>query len=290
MTGSLRRFPVRVCMLSDWIVGTGEGRAGDVDATVRRDGDGLPFIPAKSLTGIWRDACEQVAAWLGAPGQEANPWRGWVDWIFGSQPDVTTDAARIAHRGPQPAALALSPARLPRLLRDACRGRSALLAAAVLVRPGVAIDDYTGVASDDMLRVEERARPETLEAWAEFTAFDDDAVPLPAEFLLRAGATAIDGLGGKRNRGAGACWLLLPGTDLPSSEALIPATPRPADQRLAELAADTAMLDNPGPAPQHQPSGPRLAVPAATADHPGTLRQSGSGPGPRTTWRVTFEV
>jgi CRISPR-associated protein Csx10 len=67
VTGLPLTFPVRAHMLSDWIVGTGEGRVGDVDATVRRDSDGLPFIPAKTLTGIWRDACEQVGAWLGGP-------------------------------------------------------------------------------------------------------------------------------------------------------------------------------------------------------------------------------
>ena len=56
VSGLQGEFPVRVLMLSDWIVGTGEGRVGEVDATVRRDADGLPFVPAKTLTGIWRDA------------------------------------------------------------------------------------------------------------------------------------------------------------------------------------------------------------------------------------------
>ena len=45
-------FTLRVHMLSDWAIGTGEGRVGEVDATVRRDSDGLPFVPAKTLTGI----------------------------------------------------------------------------------------------------------------------------------------------------------------------------------------------------------------------------------------------
>jgi CRISPR-associated protein Csx10 len=75
MTGLPPAFTVQVHMLSDWIVGTGEGRVGDVDATVRRDADGLPFVPAKTLTGIWRDACEQVAGWIGGPG-DGDPWLG----------------------------------------------------------------------------------------------------------------------------------------------------------------------------------------------------------------------
>ena len=231
-------FPVHVHMLSDWIVGTGEGRTGAVDAIVRRDSDGLPFIPAKTLTGIWRDACEQVAAWFGGSDAAANPWPDWVDWIFGSQPDVTGDRTADAHQAPRPAALALSPARMPLPVRDACRYRPALQAAAILLRPGVAIDDETGVAIDDMLRLEERARPGVLKSLAEFTTPDGGDLPAAAELLLRAGAAAVDGLGGKRNRGAGRCWLLLPGMTGPD-EAAAPAAPRPADARPSCLSAPT---------------------------------------------------
>jgi CRISPR-associated protein Csx10 len=261
-------------MLSDWIVGTGQGRVGDVDATVRRDGDGLPFVPAKTLTGIWRDACEQVAGWLAAPGAEAagNPWLAWVDWLFGSQPDRTGDRAAAERRAPQPAALSLSPARLPGALRAACRSRPALRAAAATLRPGVAIDHQTGVARDDMLRVEERARPGLLTAEAEFAVAGDE-LPAPAELLLRAGAAAIDSLGGKRNRGAGRCWILLPGMPAapaaqadPEGEATVaapvPAAQRPADERLAELVRDPALLDHPAPPGLYARPAARLTTPA----------------------------
>ncbi len=291
MTGLPAAFPVRVHMLSDWIVGTGEGRVGDVDATVRRDAGGLPFVPAKTLTGVWRDACEQVAGWL--DGGDGTSWQAWVDWIFGSQPDRPSDLTATAHRGPAPAALALSPARLPAAVRGACRDRPALQAAAVFLRPGVAIDDQTGVARDDMLRLEERARPAVLEALAEFKIHDPAApepagLPRPAELLLRAGAAAVDSLGGKRNRGAGRCWLLLPGITGPVGPAVltpVPATPRPPDDRLAELASDLDFLDSPGPPPRRTEKMPRLVLPAAEgtrADaHPKPARQ---------TLRITFEV
>jgi CRISPR-associated protein Csx10 len=279
MTALASVFQVRVCMLSDWIVGTGEGRVGDVDATVRRDGDGLPFVPAKTLTGIWRDACEQAAGWLG--GQDGG-WQAWVDWIFGSQPDARGDRAWAARRAPQAAALALSPARSPAAVREACRHRPALRAAAVTLRPGVAIDDETGLARDDMLRLEERARPGVLLALAELAIPGSGDVPLAAELLLRAGAAAVDALGGKRNRGAGRCWLLLPGMTGPlgmtAATAPVPAAARPADPRLAELAAITALLDDPGPPPAHDRPAATLMVPGA------------GGGGERTIRRVTFEV
>src|SRR5690606_9013632 len=75
---------VVVSMRSDWIVGSGRGRAGGIDATVQRDADGLPYIPAKTLTGVLRDAAERVVA-IVEPGAD-GPWHEWLVWTFGAQP------------------------------------------------------------------------------------------------------------------------------------------------------------------------------------------------------------
>ena len=40
----------------DWRVGTGKGLRGEVDERVRRDATGLPVVPARTLTGMWREA------------------------------------------------------------------------------------------------------------------------------------------------------------------------------------------------------------------------------------------
>ena len=104
MSGLPPTFTVRVHMLSDWIVGTGEGRVGEVDATVRRDGDGLPFVPAKTLTGIWRDACEQVAGWLGGRGRgQTTPGsRGWTGCSGRSRTGpATVPRGRTGRRSPR---------------------------------------------------------------------------------------------------------------------------------------------------------------------------------------------
>ena len=295
MTALGSGFLVRVCMLSDWIVGTGEGRVGDVDATVRRGHDGLPFVPAKTLTGIWRDACEQVVKLLATAGTP-NPWQAWLDWIFGSQPDAPGDSAARARLEPQRAQLALSPARLSGPVRAACENRPALLAAAVVVRPGVKIDDQAGVAVEDMLRAEERARPGWLESRADFPFLTDPELPVPAEFLLRAGAAVVDALGGRRNRGAGRCWILPPGVGdqaepIENGEAAefpVPAAARPADHRLAELTADTNLLDDPGPPPAFGFLAPKLAPYASQAPgHGDGQREQAQG---RVTWQVTLEV
>jgi CRISPR/Cas system CMR subunit Cmr4 (Cas7 group RAMP superfamily) len=59
-------FTLRLEMLSDWHVGAGFGRPGNIDSLVQRDADDLPFVPAKTLTGIWRDALERLAYALDA--------------------------------------------------------------------------------------------------------------------------------------------------------------------------------------------------------------------------------
>ncbi len=61
-----------VKMTSDWAIGTGAGHQGAIDSVVARDRFGLPYIPASTLRGLWRDAAEQVADGL----DEGNPADG----------------------------------------------------------------------------------------------------------------------------------------------------------------------------------------------------------------------
>jgi CRISPR-associated protein Csx10 len=242
-------FEVRVVPLSDWHVGTGRGRVGSVDATVRKDRDGLPFVPAKSLIGVLRDACETVAAALDRdlsaagrgdlmgrpvpPGHPPadGPWGEWGDFLFGTQrpegweparprtaatgPSATEqDAGRVSR--PRAAALRLAPARYPDRIRTALRNKPDLRQATVLHRSGVCLDPRTGTARENFLRLEERAvRGETLVTCAEVIGAGE-VLPEPAELLLRAGARLVEGLGGKRNRGSGRVAVLLPGVEAPA--------------------------------------------------------------------------
>ncbi|ASW55506.1 RAMP superfamily CRISPR-associated protein [Plantactinospora sp. KBS50] len=224
-------FDVTIEFLSDWHVGTGQGRLGSVDAVVRRDAAGLPFVPAKTLLGVWRDACETVAATFDRAADRPDAWTAWVAWLFGDQ-----DAA--AGRLPAPAALRLTPGYAPAWLRNSVRGRPELAQAAVVLRPGVSIDGVTGTVADRLLRVEERAirglnlrsrvsvvLPEPTGAGAQ--------LPEPAELMLRAGARLIEALGGKRNRGGGRVAVLLPDAVIENPD----VHPTLTDDRLADLLA-----------------------------------------------------
>ena len=299
MTASwMTSFDVRVALSTDWHVGVGQGLVGVVDATVRRDRDGLPFVPAKTLTGVWRDACEQVAGWLCGPPEQAGPWWAWVDWLFGSQPAVTGDRVWATRGAPIPAALHVSPAYFPAAVSAAVGRRPALAAAAVVLRPGVAMDDETGVARDSTLRVEERARPAVLHARVQIGADGGGGdVPQAAELLLRAGAAAVDSLGGRRNRGAGRCRLLLPSVDTHDTPGpdpgeinvlMVPGANRPVDARLAELLSDKGLVDSPGTPPALRRGGVLLDLDgAAAAAGPIPGEQSGAEPVVR---RIVFEV
>ncbi|HKV37961.1 MAG TPA: RAMP superfamily CRISPR-associated protein [Blastocatellia bacterium] len=214
-------FRVQLTMKSDWHVGSGTGRPGDVDRLIRRDEDGLPYVPAKTLTGVWRDACERVAVGLdnGIPGV----WSRWVRVLFGEQPGHPTQdiqpKAPHEYERPIPAALSVRAARLPESLRGAIAHKPAVSQAVTFVKPGVSISARTGRAIPKHLRFEELARiGATLEADCEidWSACENEDQRLSATALLVAGAQMVERVGGKRRRGSGRCELAV--VDSPNME------------------------------------------------------------------------
>lgn len=213
---------IRLTMLSDWHVGTGAGRPGSIDRLVARDDDGLPYVPAKSLTGVWRDACERVAA--GLDGRSTGGWVAWVDRIFGDQP---SQPAAATVRRPRPAALSVRAARMPESLASHLRpagapdeARHVLREALTFVKPGVKIDGRTGRAQDRHLRFIEMGRVGAVLA-SHATLDVPKACREAAMSLLVAGGLLVERVGGKRRRGAGRCRLELGGTGVPEPDAAI---------------------------------------------------------------------
>lgn len=216
------RLSFRLTMLSDWHVGTGAGRPGSVDRLVARDDDGLPYVPAKSLTGVWRDACERVAA--GLDGSAADGWSAWVAVIFGDQPSLGEQGSP---HPPRAAALSVRAARMPESLarhlrsgRPGDESRRRLRDALTFVKPGVKIDSRSGRAQDKHLRFVEMARVHSV-------LTGDAALAVPelsrdaALALLVAGSLLVERIGGKRRRGAGRCRLEIGGAGVPSPDAAI---------------------------------------------------------------------
>ncbi|MFD7659214.1 RAMP superfamily CRISPR-associated protein, partial [Actinosynnema sp. NPDC059797] len=239
--------PVLVRTLSDWRVGTGRGVPGDLDAVVRRDGDGLPYLPGTSLTGVLREACWVVALALddGAPD---GVWQRWHTRVFGTAPDLPggRDGDRL-----HPALLGLGPARLAGEVRDAVLAADAA-DSLVTRRVGVAIDQATGRAVDAALRMVQVARA-GLDLHAQLTL---EPMPQSADArtavtaLLVSGAAWCTQVGADRRRGLGRVAITVGGHD-PAVWARWLADsgfcpPEPAQTRCpAETGAGAAVVQRP---------------------------------------------
>jgi CRISPR-associated protein Csx10 len=199
-----RTFTAKLTMLSDWHIGSGAGITGDIDSLVQKDRDGLPYIPAKTLTGIWRDACELVAFGLDN-SDENGVWHYWVNYLFGEQPAIAQTEIQTP---PRPAALSIRPAYFSEQLRQALNQKPGLKNAITFVKPGISLDPEAGLAMKNFLRFEEVVRSGAiLEAECELNLLKNQELDKTAYALLIAGTKLVERLGGKRRRGAGRCQL-----------------------------------------------------------------------------------
>ena len=204
------QFLATLKLTSDWHIGLGAGRPGEVDRLVQRDHDGLPFIPAKTLTGIWRDTCETVA--LGLDNGQVGGWSAWVMYLFGEQPAIATSAQVQANaHEPKAAALSIRAAYFSDSFKGAIASNPPLLAAVTFIKPGIAIEAGTGCAKENFLRFEEMARAgATLQADCELSLAGLTLEQQQAAYgLLVVSTRMMTRLGGKRRRGAGGCTLSL---------------------------------------------------------------------------------
>lgn len=248
-------FRIQLKMESDWHIGSGTGRPGEVNRLVRRDDHGLPFIPAKTLNGIWRDACERVAYGLddGKPGA----WSAWVPFLFGQQPghpgEELIEKSPDDYLHPRPAALSVRSAHLPLPLCQALVDESRTLVrdAITFLKPGVKIDSRSGRAREKHLRFDEMGRiGAVLEADCAIVWENcKDEEKRVATALLLAGARFVERIGGKRRRGAGRCSLgIIDYQDLQPALLLIDS------------------LQNPSPPPDFNQDAAALSFEAASGD------------------------
>ncbi len=216
-TSTTKTCSLAIKFTSDWHVGEGAGRPGNIDRIIRRHPeDDLPYIPAKTLIGIWRDACEQIAVGLDGATflnhEEPAGWQGLLHAVFGDQPnqrDKTFNRIRKSQ-------LTVRPAIFDKALRQIlCEPKNGdLKDALTFTKPGVKIDETTGQAKDDCLRFEEIARGRAeLAAEVSLNESLKGIQQQAALALLWAGAKVAERLGGKRRRGLGRCKWSFDGID-----------------------------------------------------------------------------
>jgi CRISPR-associated protein Csx10 len=203
---------LRLEFSSDWHVGSGTSTP-EIDALVIRDPSGYPQVPAKTITGLWRQQFETVAA---AMSQQNPLWSKVPDLVFGTQPNLASGPSAAPPVG---ARLAVTPMRYDAAVRHAIADATGVPAPPDLtvIRPGVRIDPTTGTAEDKYLRSIEHGRAGTVLHGAASLDLDglDGSSAEAVLAALVAAASLLERAGGNRRRGAGRCNFRV---TLPSSE------------------------------------------------------------------------
>lgn len=208
----LNEFSLKIEMKSDWHIGSGTGIAGGIDRLVRRDQNGLPYLPAKTITGVWRDACELLALGLDG-GSEYGAWQKWVDYLFGDQPADRERDQSLNENTPRHAAVSVRSAHLPDSLTNLLcqKDKQPLKDYLTFVKPSTSID-ASGCATEKSLRFEEMVRGGgTLDAHCEIQlqlSGNEEQQKKQSETalaLLLVSTKLIERIGGKRRRGSGKC-------------------------------------------------------------------------------------
>lgn len=215
---------IKIKLTSDWHIGSGSGIPGDIDSLVQKDKDGIPYIPAKTLTGILRDACELVSFGLD-DGAENGVWQQWVNYLFGEQPALAKEATE---KEPLPAALSIRAAYFSQPLIEVLNDKPSVTNALTFVKPGISIDTESDCTKDDFLRFEEVVRGGAiLEAKCELNLPTNKQQQQTAYALLVAGTKFVERLGAKRRRGTGKCELEIKNVDVKSHIDWISKHPQP---------------------------------------------------------------
>ena len=191
---------VTIVFRSDWGVSTGTGVAGGVDAAVEKDGRDLPVVRGTVLTGAIREQAFVVAEALDGDSGDKS-WRRFVGALFGS-----VGRARL---------VSFSDASFVSFSDGAVGSESKREAVHEVV--SLSIDEETGTAKKDHLRLLERARACILRGTVELLDKTLDGRPLhwragqrkAAELVLSISALLVRALGSNRSDGDGLCSVLI---------------------------------------------------------------------------------
>ena len=199
-TGSPAPLGVTIVFRSDWGVSTGTGVAGGVDAVVEKDERNLPVVRGTVLTGAIREQAFVVAEALDGDSGDKS-WRRFVGALFGS-----VGGARL---------VSFSDASFVSFSDGAVGSESKREAVHEVV--SLSIDEETGTAKKDHLRLLERARACILHGTVELLDKTLDGRPLhwcadqrkAAELVLSISALLVRALGSNRSDGDGLCSVLI---------------------------------------------------------------------------------
>lgn len=188
-----------------WRAGSAFGDGAVSDATVHRDGLGLPFVPGRTLKGLCRHALQlAIDAEFAVAGQRLTK-ENLVAW-FGPElrdlagADRDADVAAFRYQT-SPGALRFESARLPTAWRLWAEANPGATWALVTQMATTAVDP-SGVAADHTLRTVEVAAPMVLSAEVVWHGAGKEDARWKIAFR-EALPVFVRGVGSTRNRGFG---------------------------------------------------------------------------------------
>ena len=199
---SEKSLGVTIVFRSDWGVSTGTGVAGGVDVVVEKDKRDLPVVRGTVLTGAIREQAFIVAEALDGDSDDKS-WRRFVGALFGS-----VRRARL---------VSFSDARFSSFSDGSIPDDNESRREAVHEVVSLSIDEETGTAKKDHLRLFERARACILRGTVDLLDRTLDGRPLcwskeqreAAELVLSISALLVRALGSNRSDGDGLCNILI---------------------------------------------------------------------------------
>ena len=194
----MKEIKYTISLLEYWQVSSGLGIGSAADSECLKDRDGLPYIPGKTLKGLWRDAFlfsgqeENIAQYFGKDVEE----KGKVDNKSETQKD---QIITLQDKNSEPGRARWSNATLSSALIHKLKDKNELKAQLYTSVTSTAINE-NGIAKAKSLRTAQVCLPITL--LGEIVLPDGEDIA--AELFIKA-APWLRRMGMGRNRGFGRC-------------------------------------------------------------------------------------
>lgn len=187
----------KLTFLSFWHCGSGLSAGADVDALVIKDQQGFPFVPGKTLKGLFRDAANTLKDFGHPAATEAL-----INIVFGEAGDRQAGEDEAATR---PGCCFFSDAVLnPAFRQGVMKTSGGAVGHLFSSLTNTAVDEDSGTAKNKSFRRMEVVIPLPLNGFITVSEQPDDV-----KRLLKACSKLVRRMGTGRHRGLGRCSLVM---------------------------------------------------------------------------------
>lgn len=179
-------FKYKIEILSEWHIGSGLGAGAETDAEILKDEHGLPYIPGKTIKGLLKDACHDIADVRSDIISHDDIVR-----IFGNY-DNESNQSIAGHSYFENATL--DPIETAEIVGNGLQNFLFKNIASTSI-------DKNGIADDKSLRTMEVCMPLTVNGSIDVGEADKERLQLAAKWIRH--------LGINRNRGLGRCKFII---------------------------------------------------------------------------------